>query len=108
MEKFTTDRRGPDGLNKAERASLRDPATYAVAACNPCRFLVSSKICMADFEIVIGYGRWARMKSNTGSTIDLTVGEPCPCPAHAHSGHCKHMAALEACLVYRAGLGETA
>jgi hypothetical protein len=106
---YTTDRRGPDGLTREERASLRDPRTYAVAECNPCRYLVSSKTAFADFDLVIGYGRWVRITSNTGGVHDLTIGEPCSCLDKLHRAaaeNCKHESVLEAVLLYRAAQDE--
>jgi hypothetical protein len=109
MQNSTTDRKGPDGLTVAERATLRDPRTYEVAELNSCHFLASARDCFADFDVVLAYGRFVRVKSNTGSTHDLMIGEPCSCLDKLHRAaedNCKHEAALEAVLLYRAQQGE--
>jgi hypothetical protein len=104
---YTTDRRGPDGLTREERASLRDPRTFEVLELNPCRFVVSSREAFADFDVILAYGRWIRIKSNTGSVIDWQIGEECPCMDSVHrDGHCKHATVLGVVLEYRAAQGE--
>jgi hypothetical protein len=104
-----TEQRGPDGLTRGERGTLRDPSTYEVAELNPCHFIASSREAFADFDCVIGYGRFVRVKSNSGSVHDLRIGEPCECLDKLNrraDENCKHEAVLEAVLEYRAAQGE--
>ena len=100
--------RGQDGLNKAERQSLKDQHSYEVVELNACHFIASSKVAFADFDVVLAYGRFVRIKSNTGSIHDMEVGGECGCmDKFAHGAPtCKHEAALGAVLEYRASQGE--
>jgi hypothetical protein len=109
MSHSTTDRKGPDGLTREERATLRDPHSYEVLDLTPYHFIACSREAFADFDVVIGFGRFVRVKSNTGGVHDLKIGEPCGCLDKLNrraDESCKHEAALEAVLVYRAGMGE--
>ena len=109
MDQYTAERKGPDGLTKTDRASLRDPRTLEVLELNPCRFIVSSRECFADFDLILGFGRFVQVRSNTGNVHDLLVGEPCTCldKLNRRAGEaCKHESVLEAVLTYRASQGE--